>query len=557
MITSTIPINSLYGVIKAKVELYNGSTLAATCTCDNYLKDFTVSREGDSGKFFGFGICHKIDVNFIDLYRELTIAKGYIIKVAYVGNGQTVYPYPEFHVKEVTRDERNGTISVVAYDLIHVATEHTAAELNMTFPCTVKAYFIRCFYLLGFTSPAYHAAAETGLNITMEQGANLDGTETIREVLDAIAEVTQCIYYAGPNNNLMLKRLINGTAQASITRDDYIQLDTGEYITLGNICRTTELGNNITTNSGIEGMTQYIRNNPFYDAEGLTDEDVAALLETAIDEVGGLSMAQFTCSDWLGNILLEPSDKIEFTTEDGGTIFSYLLNDSITFDGTITEATEWNYTDNDAETESNPTNLGEALNQTFARVDKVNKEVELFVGDVSANKTSIAALTLNVGSISTSVSEVYDRTENIEDEISNAQSDIAKLQTDIKQTASEVKIAVSKELQEEGLATKGIKVEETGFTFDSTGLTIQERTTSTDSETGEEVETVSEMKTTISKDGMTVYRNDEERLIANNEGVKAVNLHATTFLQIGSGSLFKDYEAADGKKRTACFWIGG
>jgi hypothetical protein len=52
---------------------------------------------------------------------------------------------------------------------------------------------------------------------------------------------------------------------------------------------------------------------------------------------------------------------------------------------------------------------------------------------------------------------------------------------------------------------------------------------------------------------MTVYKNSATVLTANNVGVDAVNLHATTYLIIGNNSRFEDY----GSNRTGCFWIGG
>ena len=63
----------------------------------------------------------------------------------------------------------------------------------------------------------------------------------------------------------------------------------------------------------------------------------------------------------------------------------------------------------------------------------------------------------------------------------------------------------------------------------------------------------SEMKTMISEDGMRVYKNMDEVLTANSDGVNAVNLHASTYLIIGANSRFEDY----GSNRTGCFWIGG
>ena len=103
-------------------------------------------------------------------------------------------------------------------------------------------------------------------------------------------------------------------------------------------------------------------------------------------------------------------------------------------------------------------------------------------------------------------------------------------------SAEDVKVEIQKEL------SNGVdKVEtSTGFTFNDEGLTI----TKSDSE----------MKTTINEDGMIVYRNDEAVLTANNIGVDAVNLRATTYLIIGTNSRFEDYNEGT---RTGCFWIGG
>ena len=101
-------------------------------------------------------------------------------------------------------------------------------------------------------------------------------------------------------------------------------------------------------------------------------------------------------------------------------------------------------------------------------------------------------------------------------------------------TAEDVKLEIKSEL------SNGVtKVETTtGFTFNDEGLTV--------SKSG------SEMTTQITEDGMTVFRDNTAVLIANNVGVDAVNLHATTYLIIGNNSRFEDY----GEDRTGCFWIG-
>ena len=129
--------------------------------------------------------------------------------------------------------------------------------------------------------------------------------------------------------------------------------------------------------------------------------------------------------------------------------------------------------------------------------------------------------------------ELSDSVDSVADDIEELSSKVA-----LKLDAESVNIAIEKEI------AKGVdRVEtKTGYKFDSDGLNI--------SKTGEA------MSNRIDNTGMYVERNGEEILIANNNGVDATNLHATTYLIVGAGngrSRFEDY----GINRTGCFWVGG
>ena len=80
-----------------------------------------------------------------------------------------------------------------------------------------------------------------------------------------------------------------------------------------------------------------------------------------------------------------------------------------------------------------------------------------------------------------------------------------------------------------------------GYTFDDEGLHIEK--------------TGLELSTHINEDGREVKKNDETMLKADNQGVDAKNLHATTYLIIGGNSRMESV-TEDGTKRTAVFWIG-
>lgn len=83
------------------------------------------------------------------------------------------------------------------------------------------------------------------------------------------------------------------------------------------------------------------------------------------------------------------------------------------------------------------------------------------------------------------------------------------------------------------------------FTLNNDGMTIEGDNDSNN-----------RIKTNISNQGMTVYADEQPKLIANEKGVAAEDLDATTYLIVGGRCRFENY-TSNGTKRTGCFWIGG
>lgn len=539
----TIPSSSL----KAKVELYNGSTLVKACTCADALQSFTVSRDEGAGKFFGFGICQSINTVLIDLNRELNLTKGIVVAPAFGDGTNFINPYPKFYANEITRDEDTNALTIEAYDALYQAGAHTFVELGIAHPYTIREVGAACARLLGLADiETLNFGKDTVFNTSYELGANLGGDETIRAVLDDIAEATQSIYYITNNNKLVFRRLdISGSAVFTITKDNYFTLRTGASAKIDAICHATELGDNVIAGNQ-DGTIQYVRENPFWDMR----DDIGTLVENALSAVSGLTISQFNCDSWEGNVLLELGDKIGITTEDGSVIYSYLLNDKVIFEGTLEEATYWTYEENDNESVANPSSLGDVLKATKAVVDKVNQQIELTVVETQANKKAISALQVNTNEINLSVEEIRESAEknqeNVSKDISQLQKDVANFDISAKKALLEFR----NEIEKDGVK----KVSGTGFSFDETGLTI--------SRTG------IELSTNVNENGLAIYSGEirkeiddetgaevianEAILVAKADGVKAENLHATTWLIIGNNSRIEDYG-----ERTGCYWLGG
>ena len=135
-----------------------------------------------------------------------------------------------------------------------------------------------------------------------------------------------------------------------------------------------------------------------------------------------------------------------------------------------------------------------------------------------------AMLELSVDGIRTKVSDQQEQL-----------GDMTSRVTKMEQDASELSVKVQSIVND----GTGKVTTTTGYIFDETGLTVRK--------SGKEI------KTQITEDGMTVYKNSNAVLVANSQGVDAVDLHASTYLIVGGRSRFENY----GADRTGCFWIGG
>lgn len=164
--------------------------------------------------------------------------------------------------------------------------------------------------------------------------------------------------------------------------------------------------------------------------------------------------------------------------------------------------------------------------------DKVDEVESNLRNEITQTSTSLSRTAESIGILATSVAE----------SISSANESITELSKKVEMQidAEAVKITVEERLSE------GVDkvITESGYTFDSDGLTI--------SKEGEA------MSNLLNNTGMYVKRGEDEILTANIEGVKATDLHAQTYLIIGEGNgrcRFEDYSTGL-DKRIGCFWLG-
>jgi hypothetical protein len=525
--------------VKGKVSLYKGDTNAlSTYSYADALQSIEISRMGGDNKFFGFGICQTATLKLKNKDNQIVINKDdYFIPqfgVIPAGVKNVIWAssvFPQFFVENVQKDEVSGTLTITAGDRLHnLAQQYRVNELGIVAPYTIRAFAEACATKLGLTFEEYDADAGTEFNYEYPEGANFDGAETLKEALNAVAEATQTIYYID-GTKLCFRSLWSAASTVlTVEKSQYFNLDTKPTRYLGAVCSATELGENIIAHGETGDATQYVRDNPFWDM--LEPTVLAERVEAAVNKYSGVAYTPFTCS-WRGNFLLEIGDKIGYTTKNGSVHTTPFLNDTITYDGGFRQVSNWSYEDNASETIDNPSTLGTALKQTFATVDKVNKEITMVVSETEDLSSQVSTIKMTTDTIASTVEDVSSRMDDTNESIETLTSKV-----NMAITADDVRIEVQKELE------NGVSKVQTGkgFTFDDAGLTIEDINPNTNNK----------ITTTVSNNGMVVYRDDEAVLTANDRGVKAKDLQAETYLIIGTNSRFEDY----GLHRTGCFWVG-
>lgn len=367
--------NSVAREFRGRVELLNGSTLLDIFTYDGALQSFTVERTGANDRFFGYGVCQKATVKLRDKERKIDIKRNQGLQIAYGVDNDYTYTYPIFYVDEITRDENTNDLTIIGYDSLYRANSRIVSELGLPESYTLRMFIAACAALLRMPVKFENVDSEL-LNLFYTDNANFSGKETIRQALDDAAEVLGAIYFMNNDWELTFKTLDkNGDPVLAIDKSKYFTLSVKTPYTLQNISSVTELGDNVSVTS-IGGETELLTENAFLTLR----DDAGSVLNKLYSVVVGLTIYSFDCKH-RGNFALEIGDKIALTDKDDSVIYTYALNDSITYNGGLSATMNWEYTTNQGGTATNPSTIGAALSQTYARVDKANKEIKLYVGE--------------------------------------------------------------------------------------------------------------------------------------------------------------------------------
>ena len=356
--------------------------------------NWKIERNAEDSKFFGTGVCQKMTL------ETIMTDFGSQVRTINPVSGVTGFTFstPLFYITEVIQDEVANKITYTAYDGLYFATLHKIKEANLPSTYTIKELAEKAVALI----PELSGVDTSSLNLPFTS-ANLSGEETCREIFDDIAEATQTNYYVNSENILCFKRM-NTIVSVNVPKTAYFEATTGAAYVLKTIMSVTELGDNASATatgspdvSGIE-VTQYVRENCFYTQ--LKDTQLKNALQYAINNVGNSYLYEYSIK-WRGITATEPFDIISFANRDGLYVEAVLFNDTISYNGGLIEQSSWSYKAQDETEESS--GIGERINNTFARVNKVDNTVKIHAGLINNLQEEYAELNVTVDGINTKV----------------------------------------------------------------------------------------------------------------------------------------------------------
>ena len=524
----TKPSRSMYG----EVELL-GST-PTIFKPEGELVQIKWEKTPTNGKFFGYSISQKATIELRNSQNNIQIEKGqqFIIKLGAAFDKTKLVKSPVFEVSEVKKDTVSKKLTITGYDLITEAKNHKVSEIDISGTvslCDVSLMMQKIANILG---TSYKYINNSNIDISIDRdNINWSGEEDIRTAIDMLAELTGTICYINYENKLTFREL-SKSVDYTIKLDDYFTYNKSQEKTLTQLIHSNELGDNISV--GADGTAQTLFNNCYLSL--LDSTEISEKLSQILQICNGLVFSPYSLK-WRGNPALEIGDYVKINTKNGVENV-YYIGETLTYNGGLVVQADM-IDEKVKKPNATPSTVGEVINQTFAKVDKVNKEITLGVketqGDINSLNNQISSIKTNVGSITASVSNIETKTipdikDGYDKQIQEIKSEMASTKLDQDSFNVEIKKQIDDGVKE--ITTTS------GYKFDDKGLSI--------TKSGQP------LSTTISENGMTIKDNSTEVLTAKNTGVDAKNLHATTYLIIGDNSRFEDWG-----NRTACFWIGG
>ena len=411
-------------MIRGKVVVVDGG-LTSEYGYANKLQSIEQEVSAVKGKMFGAVVSYKSTIKLIDVKNVVQVNVGAKASPQ-IGLVDELLPMTPVYISSNTFDEVKGIRTLIGEDAIGFTDKYIwndiKGDLGNTF--TIQDVFAAIASKIG---TEFMITGELpNINAVYTKATfNVNGDETLRQILTAAAEATGAMVFINGNGKMEIKMLSNTIALA-IDKNTQFNLSTEPSSSLSGIISINELNDMISVGNN-SSYVSVISVNPFIDP---TDDSSQGKLQNLFVKCQGNTFYPYKLK-WRGNPALEIGDKIRLTLRDGSTIDTWYLGEKIKYTGGMSAESSWE-ADESEKPEVGSQTISDTTRRTMAKVDKANQKITLLTEASGEQGQKISQLEVSLDGIKTEVSEV-----------SNTANGAMTKATTVEQTVDGLKVQVT------------------------------------------------------------------------------------------------------------------
>ena len=411
-------------MIRGKVVVVDGG-LTSEYGYANKLQSIEQEVSAVKGKMFGAVVSYKSTIKLIDVKNVVQVNVGAKASPQIGINGELL-PMTPVYISSNTFDEVKGIRTLIGEDAIGFTDKYIwndiKGDLGNTF--IIQDVFAAIASKIG---TEFMITGELpNINAVYTKATfNVNGDETLRQILTAAAEATGAMVFINGNGKMEIKMLSNTIALA-IDKNTQFNLSTEPSSSLSGIISINELNDMISVGNN-SSYVSVISVNPFIDP---TDDSSQEKLQNLFVKCQGNTFYPYKLK-WRGNPALEIGDKIRLTLRDGSTIDTWYLGEKIKYTGGMSAESSWE-ADESEKPEVGSQTISDTTRRTMAKVDKANQKITLLTEASGEQGQKISQLEVSLDGIRTEVSEV-----------SNTANGAMTKATTVEQTVDGLKVQVT------------------------------------------------------------------------------------------------------------------
>ena len=411
-------------MIRGKVVVVDGG-LTSEYGYANKLQSIEQEVSAVKGKMFGAVVSYKSTIKLIDVKNVVQVNVG--AKASpHIGINGELLPMTPVYISSNTFDEVKGIRTLIGEDAIGLTDKYIwndiKGDLGNTF--TIQDVFAAIANKIG-TEFMITGELPNVNAVYTKATFNVNGDETLRQILTAAAEATGAMVFINGNGKMEIKMLSNTIALA-IDKNVQFDLSTEPSSSLSGIISINELNDMISVGNN-SSYVSVISVNPFIDP---TDDSSQEKLQNLFVKCQGNTFYPYKLK-WRGNPALEIGDKIRLTLRDGSVIDTWYLGEKVKYTGGMSAESSWEADESEKPEVGNQT-ISDTTRRTMAKVDKANQKITLLTEASGEQGQKISQLEVSLDGIKTEVSEV-----------SNTANGAMTKATTVEQTVDGLKVQVT------------------------------------------------------------------------------------------------------------------